>query len=419
MKTRTICAIPWMHLNFEPDGKVVPCCLTSSHSYFAGDLTTDSIEEIWNSNNMKSLRLQMINGEEPKICNTCFDRERVTGISGRTHHNKAFPKVLESIPKITDQTGYVSEMNLLYWDFRFSNLCNLKCRSCGPRYSSAWVPDAKKLGLISNQDKVWNIDSVDNTNNFDFLTEQINVVEKIYFAGGEPLMMDEHWQILELLDKNNRHDVMISYNTNCTTFTYKNKDVFDYWKKWNAGKLEIWPSIDEIGPRAELIRSGTVWSKVEANLKRLTTLDNTLIQPGITVGAWNVFRLPEIINHLVDIGVINSERHYRNFFLNLIETPSHYNITILPDKFKNETRERLIKFIGSFNKKHNTDIRKHFAQILSELSKDHNPKAARQFVTMTARVDSVRKEQFYDVVPELKMLQDAYHHLLKVSCYKN
>ena len=408
MKTRTICAIPWMHLNFEPNGKVVPCCLTSTHNYFAGDLTTDSIEEIWNSDNMKSLRLQMVNGEEPKICSTCFNKERVTGLSGRIHHNKAFPKVLERIPKITDQTGYVSEMNLLYWDFRFSNLCNLKCRSCGPRYSSAWVPDAKKLGLISNQDKVWNIDSVDNTNNFDFLTEQINVVEKIYFAGGEPLMMDEHWQILELLDKNKRHDVKISYNTNCTTFTYKNKDVFDYWKKWNADKLEIWPSIDEIGPRAELIRSGTVWSKVEANLKRLTTLDNTLIQPGITVGAWNVFRLPEIINHLVDIGVINSERHYQNFFLNLIEMPLHYNITILPDKFKNKTRKRLIKFIGSFNKKHNTDIREHFTQVLAELSKAHNPNAAQRFVNMTAKVDNVRKEKFYDVVPELKMLKRIY-----------
>ena len=408
MKTRTICAIPWMHLNFEPNGKVVPCCLTSTHNYFAGDLTTDSIEEIWNSDNMKSLRLQMVNGEEPKICSTCFNKERVTGLSGRIHHNKAFPKVLERIPKITDQTGYVSEMNLLYWDFRFSNLCNLKCRSCGPRYSSAWVPDAKKLGLISNQDKVWNIDSVDNTNNFDFLTEQINVVEKIYFAGGEPLMMDEHWQILELLDKNKRHDVKISYNTNCTTFTYKNKDVFDYWKKWNADKLQIWPSIDEIGPRAELIRSGTVWSKVEANLKRLTTLDNTLIQPGITVGAWNVFRLPEIINHLVDIGVINSERHYQNFFLNLIEMPLHYNITILPDKFKNKTRKRLIKFIGSFNKKHNTDIREHFTQVLAELSKAHNPNAAQRFVNMTAKVDNVRKEKFYDVVPELKMLKRIY-----------
>jgi radical SAM protein with 4Fe4S-binding SPASM domain len=408
MKKDTICAIPWMHLNFEPNGKVVPCCLTSTHNYFAGDLTTQSIEEIWNSDNMKSLRLQMINGEQPKICSTCFNKESVTGLSGRIHNNKAFPQVLERIPEITDETGHVSEMNLLYWDFRFSNLCNLKCRSCGPRYSSAWVPDAKKLGLISDQDKVWNIDSVDDANNFDFLTEQIGVVEKIYFAGGEPLMMDEHWQILELLDKNKRHDVKICYNTNCTTFTYKNKDVFDYWKNWNADKLEIWPSIDEIGPRAELIRSGTVWTKVENNLKRLTTLDNALIKPGITVGAWNVFRLPEIITHLVDIGVINSERHHQNFFLNLIEMPLHYNIAILPDKFKNKTRKRLVKFIGSFNKKYNTNIKEHFTQIISELSKEHNPNAAQRFVNMTAKVDNVRKEKFYDVVPELKMLKRIY-----------
>ena len=71
-----ICAVPWVHLNFEPNGKVVPCCLTSHHNYFAGDLNTQTIDEIWNSDNMKNLRKQMIAGEEPKICATCFDREK-------------------------------------------------------------------------------------------------------------------------------------------------------------------------------------------------------------------------------------------------------------------------------------------------------------------------------------------------------
>ena len=55
------------------------CCLTSAPNYFAGDLNKDSIEKIWNSDNMKKLRLEMINGKEPKICNKCFDREKVTG----------------------------------------------------------------------------------------------------------------------------------------------------------------------------------------------------------------------------------------------------------------------------------------------------------------------------------------------------
>jgi radical SAM protein with 4Fe4S-binding SPASM domain len=141
-----ICAIPWIHLNLEPNGKVVPCCLTSHYNYFSGDLTTDSIEEIWNSDNMKKLRKEMINGVEPKICATCFDRERITGESGRVYHNREFKSVLKDIPIITETDGTCNKMELKYWDFRFSNLCNLKCRSCGPRYSSAWVPDAKKLG---------------------------------------------------------------------------------------------------------------------------------------------------------------------------------------------------------------------------------------------------------------------------------
>ena len=99
MTKDTICPVPWMHLAFEPSGKIVPCCLTSSHNYFAGDLNTSSIEEIWNGDNMKSLRKQMINGEEPKICNYCFNKEKITGESARLWHKKDFPNVLKQIPK--------------------------------------------------------------------------------------------------------------------------------------------------------------------------------------------------------------------------------------------------------------------------------------------------------------------------------
>ena len=88
--------------------------------------------------------------------------------------------------------------------------------------------------------------------------------------------------------------------------------------------------------------------------------------------------------------------------------PLHYNITILPNKFKNKTKKRLSKFISGYNKKYNTDISRHFTQVLAELSKAHNPKSAQRFVTITSKVDNVRKETFYDVVPELKMLKGMY-----------
>ena len=417
MSSSTICAIPWMHLNFEPNGKVVPCCLTASHNYFAGDLTTQSIEEIWNSDNMKNLRKDMINGVEPSVCRKCFSREKVTGESSRYYHNRDFPEVLKKIPDITLEDGTCTEMELKYWDFRFSNLCNFKCRSCGPRYSSAWVPDAKKLRL-ADQEKVWSIESVDNRTNFDFLKDQIDVVERIYFAGGEPLLMPEHWQILDLLVEKKRFDVRLSYNTNASVLSYGKKNIIDYWSQWKFGKLEVWPSIDEIGERAELIRSGTIWSKVEENLKELAKHDNIILRPGITVGAWNVHRLPEIINHLINIGVIKRNItkagliNYNNFFINLLELPEHYHVTILSDEFKKKISIKLKDFITAHNRKYNTNITEIFSHILHELEKPFNLGAAKEFLKMTTQLDSLRNENTFKVLPEML---DVKNSVLKAT----
>jgi radical SAM protein with 4Fe4S-binding SPASM domain len=408
---KTVCAVPWMHLAFEPSGKVIPCCLTSTHNYFAGDLNEQTIEEIWNSDNMKSIRKDMINGIEPTICNKCFDQERVTGESGRVHHARDFANVLREIPKITEPDGTCTTMELKYWDFRFSNLCNFKCRSCGPRYSSTWVPDAKKLGWIDEQDKVWNIANVNDLTNFDFLKEQVKHVEKIYFAGGEPLMMPEHWQILDMLVEHKRFDVRISYNTNASTLTYGGKNVLDYWRQWDSGKIEVWPSIDEIGERAELIRAGTVWSKVKENLKAMAALDNIIVRPGMTIGAWNVFRLPEIIENLIEMGVIKSKKEFGinhdNFFVNMLMDPKHYHVRILPDSFKQQIIKKLENFVIEFNAKHDTDISSRFSYILHELTTPFDKESAKEFVEITRKLDHVRDENTFVTIPEMNKVKTA------------
>jgi MoaA/NifB/PqqE/SkfB family radical SAM enzyme len=303
-------------------------------------------------------------------------------------------------------------MNLKYWDFRFSNLCNFKCRSCGPRYSSAWVPDAKKLGY-TDQEKVWTIESVENKTNVDFLEDQIDNVKRIYFAGGEPLLMDEHWQLLDKLVEKKRFDVKLSYNTNASTLVYGKKNVIDYWKQWELGKLEVWPSIDEIGERAELIRSGTVWTKVEANLVELAKHDNIILRPGMTIGAWNVRRLPIIINHLTELGVI--KRHpvihgyinYNNFFFNLLDHPKHYHVSILPDDYRNDTIAELEDFIANYNKKYTTDISSIFTQIIHELKQPFNLEAAKKFIQVSAKLDNLRNEDTFKTIPEMEVVRKA------------
>lgn len=411
MNKTTLCPIPWMHLNFEPDGKVIPCCLTSMSGYFAGDLKTDSIEQIWNSENMKSLRKQMINGEEPNICGKCFNKERAVGTSSRKLHLRWASPIVDKIPTITKEDGTCTEMNLLYWDFRFSNVCNFKCRSCGPRYSSAWVPDAKKLGYAHNQEKVWAIEAVNNKPNYDFIYDHIDTVQRIYFAGGEPLMMPEHWQILDLLHSKKRFNVAIQYNTNLSTLIYDKKNVLDYWRDWDMYKLQIMPSIDEVGARAELIRSGTVWNKVEQNLQTISSLPNLSVNLGMTVGAWNVFRLPEIIEHLIEINVIKESPmrwlHYSNFYLNLLEGPTYYHVSVLPVHFRIDITNKLIKFINSHKQKYGVDLFKHFEYILHELKKPWDRNEAIRFVNMTKRVDNVRNENLYEIIPEMSVILDA------------
>lgn len=403
----TVCVVPWMHLNFEPSGRVMPCCLTSTHNYESGNLNEQTIEEIWNSPNQRALRKEMIEGKRPEICRKCFDREDVTSESGRVFHNKEFPEVLEKIPEITLDDGTCTTMELKYWDFRFSNLCNYKCRSCGTLYSSAWVPDAKKMGWTVELEKVAKIDSVEGKNNYDFIEEQVKHVKKIYFAGGEPLLMPEHWQTLDILVKNKRFDVKLSYNTNCSTLEYQGRNVLDYWRQWDKFKVEVWPSIDEIGPRAELIRSGTVWPKVERNLKELLTLDNITVRPGLTIGAMNVFRVPEIVQYLIDLGVVSEKNYYKNFFINLLEEPKHYNVEILPMEFRKEIIDKIENFISETKSKYQVDNRHLFKQLLHELTKPYNPDSARKFVMMTQRLDKIRNEDTFNTIPELKCVLDA------------
>jgi radical SAM protein with 4Fe4S-binding SPASM domain len=395
MNSTTLCVVPWVHLNFQPNGKVTPCCLIKP--YYAGDLNTQSIKEIWNSANMKNLRSEMMNNARPAVCSSCFDKEDATGKSNRHYRNGDYSDVLKNIPNITDSDGTCYTMQLKYWDFRFSNLCNFKCRSCGPAASSAWTKDAINLKWLEEQDKVLNT-PVD----FNFLESQIDNVEEIYFAGGEPLLMPEHWKILDMLIEHKKFDVRIRYNTNCSTLTYGKKDILDYWSKWNPNKISVWASIDEIGDRAELIRSGTVWRTVESNLKKLSNLDFIIFGVGITVGVLNVSRLPDIITHLTNLGIIKKN----NFYINLIEAPAYYNVSVLPDDFKKTIIDDLISFANIHDSKYSTNIILEFKQTLVELTKPSNSKKLDLFIKTTKQLDKLRNENTWKTIPELIKLND-------------
>jgi len=388
---------------------VLHCCYTSDYNAYVGNLVKQSVDEIWNSDSMKTIRREMISGIEPALCSRCYESEKYSGTSPRRRNFLYDQKLLE-IPFITRSDGSLTKTDLQHLDFRFSNICNYKCRMCSPWNSNAWIPDAIKLDKVYEKgfEEAYGTESLNQILNLDFIDKNLKSVKSIYFSGGEPLLMDEHWHMLENLEKQKRFDIKLSYNSNLSLLKYKDKKILQYWTKWGKNVL-LRPSIDEIDERAELIRSGTKWKNVEANLEILRKT-NIAIEPTITVSAMNVFRIPDIITRLVDIGIIRGNNHkslnWRNFRLNVVTEPQEFHVSILPDQFRKDIRENINKFILSYSQQHHVDIENLFLNLFWHLQVPWNEEQCRKFKRFTREIDKIRDEHTAEIIPELKCILD-------------
>ena len=196
----TFCMIPWIHMHAFPDGRAYPCCL-ADYWHPVGDLRKNSLEEIWNQDGYKTMRKNMLEDKPCTECTKCHEQEASGFFSMRNEANRNLGHYIEDIDK-TLEDGTHPEFKIRYWDVRFSNLCNFRCRSCGPIFSSNWYNDHVKLYNrvpdVLGRDMA-RVEYAGGTE--DSMIEQmephIPFLEQVYFAGGEPLLMPEHWKILD------------------------------------------------------------------------------------------------------------------------------------------------------------------------------------------------------------------------------
>ena len=259
------CVLPWIHMHVWANGNTYPCCL-STYEYKVGNTNEKSFKELWNSEKMCAMRKNMLDDKPTEGCKKCYNIEENDGVSMRMNTNKSFSHHIKR-KELTNRDGSVDDVFMSYMDIRFSNICNFKCRSCGPEFSSLWYDDAIAQGRWSSKEsKIFRVkDTI--TELWDDMNQWIDTVEQIYFAGGEPLIMDEHYKILEYLIEIGRTDIDISYNTNLSKLKYKSKDVIELWKQFEH--VTVGASLDDSGDRAELIRSGTKWKDIVNNRKRI------------------------------------------------------------------------------------------------------------------------------------------------------
>ena len=401
IKSDVFCILPWTHLHGWPTGEAYPCCV-AVENLPVGNLKNETLEEIWNGDKVKTMRRNMLNNKPCNECSRCYKDEKHGLFSMRNSSNKHFGHHIKDILK-THHDGTHPEFKIRYWDVRFSNICNFRCRYCGPNFSSNWWEDkaalygAEKIGhnkflhAGKNKEDIW-----------EQMQLHLPYIEQIYFAGGEPLIMEEHYRLLKYLVDNNRTNVRLIYNTNFSELTFKKQDVLEWWKQFDS--VSVGASLDGMGPRAEYMRKGTVWTEIEENRKRMLQICPKVdFYVSATISVFNVLHITDFHRDWVDKNFIKPQ----DFNINILNGPMYYRCDILPLHLKNEAYKKITDMIKWLEDKdpltRAINGYKGLANMLMAIDNSH---LLPEFFRVTNELDKLRNEKFEIIFPELRSLNE-------------
>ena len=381
LPSETFCVLPWVHLSTRPDGSMRVCCTANASSVGPtndkvnggqigilkddegrpNNLNVSDFESAWNSQYMMNVRKQMLNGEQPPSCTKCYKEEAAGHNSKRmweTHYWGQRVNI-DGLVEETSDDGRVPPQ-LAYIDLRFGTKCQLACVMCSPHDSSGWIKDHAAIyknitNPVLKENMGWKDKGSTNGSSYNWhknnpifwkqFYEQMPNMQQIYFAGGESLIIDEHYEILEHAIKNNlAKDLELRYNSNGVEWR---DDLFDLWKEFKLVRFHY--SVDDIGERNAYIRYPSTWQRTEEVFHILDneTSDNVEITVACAVQALNIYYIPDFIKwkltqgfkkiNMWPFGAGGVNYHF-------VYHPAHLNVKILPDWFKAEVRQKYEEF---------------------------------------------------------------------------
>jgi len=308
-KPDTLCMAPWVHTYLSPQTERRMCCASREpaqnfEQYIdtasgTGTYIPITLEQHWNSDHMRSVRRRMMAGERLSECEVCNDQLLNTDVY-RTYFWQLFKHKYSDAMAATSKDGFYEPLPVS-WDYRFSNFCNFKCRTCGDMLSSAWESEQKTHRMVdwSNSKNNWMRPEVRKKitqfqdsqieQEFSDAVEQ-HRVEEVYWVGGEPLMYEQHWQYMQrIIELGDGPRVYARYNTNLSRVDYRGinlyRDILSGLRDW-----QICASLDGTGPIGEYIRTGLDYDQWLENFRgaiaiqrhpRQVRIDFTLTLPGM------------------------------------------------------------------------------------------------------------------------------------------
>ena len=410
--SKTFCMHPFTGLATREDGKIQVCC----RSHPIGDITKNTLEEIWNNDNMQRIRRQVLNNERPPECEPCFVLEDQGVESLRQRHIKG--EIPEARINLYPNTKFedVLPFEIPTMELKLNNLCNLKCRMCHLGDSTSWN-DWGQIEEFYKKEKNIIVDIVeehnlkrkpyldkfeDNPNWWSSFEKNLPNFRRVEFAGGEPLMDPQHYRILDML-KPYAHQIQLKYATNLTMLGKGNRTVHEYWPHFKSIAVNV--SIDGYGPSYEYVRGNANWNTLIENIKEIQKFSNIdRIVGAVAVQVSNIFIIPKMIEYFLDeLGIV--------FYINMVKYPECLSVQVLPNELKNiatkqlqESRikkqsYKLVERYPILDKITNTQI----DNIINYMnSKDRFNELWKDTVEFNKALDMSRNQNFLDVNPEYK-----------------
>lgn len=438
--SNTFCPIPWIFQAVRNNGDVRICCQANvtknqgvvrhpnGQSFNAG---RDSLDEARNSELMKIVRSNMLKGTWSEECARCQQEEQAKLTSRRNYENDSWGSRfnLEWARSVTSEDGSIDVVQVpsVYYDLRFGNLCNLACRMCGPTDSHTWYKDYVELtgrtdykdthgqvNLIQNENGRWittnaDYDWHDSETFWTQIKNNLSKINYVYMAGGEPLMIERHYDFLDkCIQSGNALNIILEYNTNMTGVQPR---VLELWKQFKS--VRIGASVDGFGKVLEYQRYPAKWNHVEKNLRKIDELPkNVYAWLAYTVTVLNVYHLPEFMLWKLEQGYkkINSSKKKPIVTHHVAHHPQNLNIRMLPEHIKQDIKNYYDLKKLDFNK-YGNDIYNNAVSVLDSVSNymmnGDLSKHLDSFIKDTRRLDEIRGQSILEIVPQYQELFDG------------
>ena len=439
--SKTFCPYPWIHVMTQPSGTVNFCCVANgqiktddSFMEFDGMQTGDvlllskggDMRDVWNSKHYKHIRRQMDTGERVVGCEPCYDLEDLGIPSYRENYIKDWmgwhrnADEIERIIEKSRENDYHVDEPPQYLDFRLGTLCNLRCRMCQSQNSSAIYKELKDDELYTQEERDfvvkhthWNDFSdytqpwFDTPEFLEAVEEWLPNVNRLYFTGGEPTIIQRTYWILEkCVELGIAKDIDLVFNSNMTNIQPRFLDLLAKFRD-----VLMCLSVDGYSQYNEYIRSGSTWSIVDKHIRdyaQSEVVGNILFSPVVQI--YNILNITELLDYAEEITKFSGRRIDISFLMN--NYPKCLDIRNLPKHVRVEGQKRLRDWLNT--SKYFKDDERNIATVegIIKALEDENVNADAEkqmqiFKEYTELLDSKRDQSIKESIPDLwRMLND-------------